>query len=67
MFFYIADEIDKNLKEEEKQDNNTSDILLWAIFSNRKELAEIFWVRTSNQLCKFFKYFFYFEQNYLCL
>ncbi|XP_061190312.1 transient receptor potential cation channel subfamily M member 8-like [Saccostrea echinata] len=29
-----------------------SDILLWAIFANRKEIAEICWLRTTNQLLK---------------
>ena len=36
--------------EEEK----ICDILLWAIFANRKELAEICWLRSKNHLCKFF-------------
>ncbi|XP_052693640.1 transient receptor potential cation channel subfamily M member 2-like [Crassostrea angulata] len=36
---------DGNLK-----DTNMSDILLWAIFANRKELAEICWLRGENHL-----------------
>nr|XP_022311262.1 uncharacterized protein LOC111116556 [Crassostrea virginica] len=30
--------------------DHISDILLWAIFANRKELAEICWLRSENQL-----------------
>lgn len=30
-----------------------SDILLWALFANRKELAEIFWIKGEDHLCKF--------------
>lgn len=40
---------DGNLK-----DTNMSDILLWAIFANRKELAEICWLRGENHLCNVF-------------
>ena len=50
----IADQFRKNCQVEDEQNIDNSDILLWAIFSNRKELAEIFWLRTNNQLCKFF-------------
>lgn len=35
----------KNLK-----DATISDILLWSIFANRKELAEIYWLRGENHL-----------------
>ena len=31
----------------------TSDILLWAIFANRKEIAEICWIRGENHLRKY--------------
>lgn len=45
------------LKEEDEkpEDENISNILLWAIFANRKELAEICWLRVENHLCKFYK------------
>lgn len=33
-----------------------SDILLWAIFANRRELAEICWIRGTDQLRKLFKF-----------
>lgn len=36
----------------EKDESTISDILLWAIFANRKELAEICWLRSENHLCK---------------
>ena len=39
--------------DEVLEDDNISDILLWAIFANRKELAEICWLRSKNHLCKF--------------
>ena len=32
--------------------DHISDILLWSIFANRKELAEICWLRSENQLRK---------------
>lgn len=40
------------LKEEDEkpEDENISNILLWAIFANRKELAEICWLRVENHL-----------------
>ena len=40
-----------NAETEETCD--TSDILLWALFANRKELAEIFWIKGEDHLCKF--------------
>ncbi|XP_056021813.1 uncharacterized protein LOC125651630 [Ostrea edulis] len=33
-----------------EKDKDISDILLWAIFANRKELAEICWLRTDDHL-----------------
>lgn len=47
------------LKEEDEkpEDENISNILLWAIFANRKELAEICWLRVENHLCKFHNIF----------
>ncbi|XP_052693613.1 transient receptor potential cation channel subfamily M member-like 2 [Crassostrea angulata] len=32
------------------QDENVSNVLLWAIFANRKELAEIYWLRGKDHL-----------------
>lgn len=49
-------------KKEEDSDNkdpiylNISDILLWAIFANRRELAEICWLRGTDQLRKLFTF-----------
>lgn len=42
----------------EKDESTISDILLWAIFANRKELAEICWLKSENHLCEliFFKH-----------
>lgn len=37
--------------DEKPEDETIFDILLWAIFSNRKELAEICWLRVENHLC----------------
>lgn len=39
----------KNLK-----DTTISDILLWAVFANRKELAEVYWLRGENHLRNFY-------------
>lgn len=33
-------------------DESITDVLLWSIFVNRKELAEICWLRGKDQLCK---------------
>lgn len=41
----------------EKDESTISDILLWAIFANRKELAEICWLRSENHLCKLIFFF----------
>lgn len=37
----------------QSNDVNISDILLWAIFANRKELAEICWLKGHNHLSKY--------------
>lgn len=37
-------------------DDSLSDILLWAILTNRKELANIYWLNGKNQLSKLNKY-----------
>lgn len=59
------DEVKKNKdKTEAKEDSNNkdpiylniSDILLWAIFANRREFAEICWLRGTDQLRKLFKF-----------
>ena len=36
-----------------------SDILLWAIFADRKEIAEMCWIRCENQICKLWCHFDY--------
>lgn len=36
---------------DESKDADISDILLWAIFANRKDIAEICWLRGDNHLC----------------
>lgn len=38
---------------DESKDADISDILLWAIFANRKDIAEICWLRGDNHLCNF--------------
>lgn len=43
----------------EAEDSHISDILLWAIFANRKDIAEICWLRSENHLCKLKKYLLY--------
>lgn len=42
--------------EKEKEDNyaKISDILLWAIFANRRDLAEICWLKGKDHLCKIY-------------
>lgn len=36
--------------EDDDTDESISDLLLWTIFANRKELAEIFWLKSKNHL-----------------
>ena len=43
---------DTSNKNPENKENIISDILLWALFANRKKLAEICWLRSKNHLCK---------------
>lgn len=52
-FFFCADNTAANISQENDK-SNIEDILLWAIFANRKELAEICWLRGRNHLCKYF-------------
>lgn len=40
--------------DEKPEDETISSILLWAIFANRKELAEICWLKVENHLCRCF-------------
>lgn len=51
--FFIFPEY-KSTDSKEKEYADISDVLLWSIFANRKELAEICWLRSENQLCTFF-------------
>ncbi|XP_062621660.1 transient receptor potential cation channel subfamily M member 2-like [Saccostrea cucullata] len=46
------EEIEDEDCEQNFSSMNISDILLWAIFANRKEIAEICWLRTTNHLLK---------------
>lgn len=55
-----TDENEESVNTESNNKSNThnylsiSDLLLWAIFANRKELAEICWLRGTDHLCKSF-------------
>lgn len=43
----------KEIKRIQKnEDDFISNVLLWAIFANRIELAEMFWLKGTNHLCK---------------
>lgn len=48
-FFFFAGDPSQNI--------NISDILLWAIFANRKELAEICWLKGRDHLSKYINAF----------
>lgn len=37
--------------------SSSSQILLWAILANRKEIAEVCWLRGEELLCKFEHYY----------
>lgn len=52
-FFYLvlADEFKSDMSP---QDKSLSNVLLWAILANRKELAAMFWLKGNDQLCKVF-------------
>lgn len=54
-FFFVEYVLKKD--DEKPEDETISNILLWAIFSNRKELAEICWLRVENHLCMCYKIF----------
>lgn len=43
----------QNIQGETLSDESIADVLLWSIFVNRQELAEICWLRGKDQLCKF--------------
>lgn len=51
----IEEKKELTVKDSEENSGNcdTSDILLWAIFANRKEIAEICWLRGKDPLRKF--------------
>lgn len=49
-FFFLVEYVLKE-DDEKPEDETISNILLWAIFANRKELAEICWLRVENHLC----------------
>lgn len=53
MFF--LEPVDTNDKPIINQYSSISDLLLWAIFANRKELAEICWLRGTDHLSKSFQ------------
>lgn len=38
----------------EDEDEIIADLLLWAIFVDRKEMAEICWLRGKDHLCKYY-------------
>jgi hypothetical protein len=52
------DKISKNPNQDSEEkgdvvDTDVSDILLWALFANRKDLAEICWLRSKDHLCEY--------------
>ncbi|XP_078329886.1 transient receptor potential cation channel subfamily M member-like 2 [Crassostrea virginica] len=47
---YEALKIDDQTTNETLNTSDTSDILLWAIFANRKEIAEICWLRGTDHI-----------------
>lgn len=51
MNFFFVEFIEFDSKEE-KSDDSIGDILLWAIVFDRRELAEICWLRYKDHLCK---------------
>lgn len=48
----VFEETDTDHKQENTY-SSISDLLLWAIFANRKELAEICWLRGTDHLSKY--------------
>lgn len=49
---YLFLECGNSEKEKENNYAKISDILLWAIFANRRDLAEICWLKGKDHLCK---------------
>lgn len=54
VLFFVEYNTDKKEKSKTSnkslKDTTISDILLWAVFANRKELAEVYWLRGENHL-----------------
>lgn len=42
----------ENKTEENSDDDMIPNVLLWALLFNRRELAEILWLRGKDHLCK---------------
>lgn len=40
------------LVQDSPEEESIADVLLWAIFVDRKELAEVCWLRGTDHLCK---------------
>lgn len=66
--FYSKKElrVDKDNAETQRKEIY-QDLLIWALFANRQELATIFWVKCNNQLCKnfLFSLIYYIENDHL--
>lgn len=53
LVFEETDTDDTDDNPTNNQYSSISDLLLWAIFANRKELAEICWLRGTDHLSKY--------------
>lgn len=53
LVFEETDTDDTDDNPTDNQYSSISDLLLWAIFANRKELAEICWLRGTDHLSKY--------------
>lgn len=51
--FIFSNFFSKKKEKTEDEDDIIADLLLWAIFVDRKEIAEICWLRGKDQLCRY--------------
>lgn len=52
VFLKLFSEFKDSNTNESNSDIGINDILLWAVIFNRRELAELYWLRGKDRLCK---------------
>lgn len=52
IYFFIVACLGNRFQMRYWRNNWKEDVLLWAVLSNRKELANLFWLRSKHKICK---------------